>query len=391
MAVKIVRQPKKIAVLGAPTSAAAMSAGHEAAPIALRAAGLLDRLRAAGYEVTDLGDDPSYVYQPDDDSPRARNVSRVLASLEALKPRVEQAVKSGALPLILSGDCSVVLATVAGLRRYFRHVSLLYMDRDADLQTPASTQSGSVDGMVISHVIGRGAAELVRFWGEPPLVREPDVALFGVARIDSGEQEFLNRSPLRHYTADDIHRAGARETAQAAINRISGKGYEFVLHVDVDVIENFQATNHPDAGGLSFEEARTALEVATQQEHLAAIDISAYNPAKDPDGSAAKQMVDLLAALLEKRLAVLAPKTSEAPSVASAAASESGVEPAPLASAVEREMAPSGFLAGETWSSDSLEETRQSLEDGTQQAAYPDSADAPPRDTPEQADKSDSE
>jgi arginase len=188
VAVKIVRQPNKIALLGSPTSAAALSAGHEGAPGALRAAGLIDRLRSAGYEVSDLGDDPVQLYKPDDESPRARNLPAVLAALEALKPRVEQAVKSGALPLILGGDCSIALATVAGVRRYFRHVSMIYMNSDADLNTPATTPSGCVDGMVISHIIGRGAVELVRFWSEPPLVREPDVALFGVTRIEQAEE-----------------------------------------------------------------------------------------------------------------------------------------------------------------------------------------------------------
>ena len=112
MAVKIVRQSNKIALLGAPTSAAAMSAGSEGAPAALRAAGLIDRLRSVGYEVVDLGDDPPQVFKPDTESPRARNIPAVLKSIETLKPRVEQAVKSGALPVILSGDCSIALATV---------------------------------------------------------------------------------------------------------------------------------------------------------------------------------------------------------------------------------------------------------------------------------------
>ncbi len=208
MAVKIVRQPNKIALLGSPTSAAAMSLGHEGAPAALRAAGLVDRLQSIGYEITDLGDDPPQVFKPDNESPRARNISGVLASLESLKPRVEQAVKSAALPLILAGDCSTILATVAGLRRYFRHVGLIYMDRDADLHTPATTSSGCLDGMVISHIAGRGAAELVRFWGEPPLVREPDIALFGVDRIDPPEEEVLRTSPLRRYLADEVKRMG---------------------------------------------------------------------------------------------------------------------------------------------------------------------------------------
>ena len=251
MAVKIVRQPNKIALLGSPTSAAAMSLGHEGAPAALRSAGLTERLRAIGYEVNDLGDDPPQLFQPDEESPRARNVSRVIAALDALKPRVEQAVKSGALPVILSGDCSIALATIAGARRYFRHVSMIYMDRDADLNIPATSPSGCVDGMVVSHIVGRGAAELVRFWGEPPLVREPDLALFGVARLDPAEQEVLDRTPLRRYLAADVQRLGPAAAAQVAIERIHGNGNEFILHFDVDVIAGFQATNYPGEGGLT--------------------------------------------------------------------------------------------------------------------------------------------
>ena len=136
-----------------------------------------------------------------------------MPSLEALKPRVEQAVKLGALPVILGGDCSIALATVAGARRYFRTSACIYMDRDADLNTPATTPSGCLDGMVVSHLTGRGAAELVRFWGEPPLVREPDLALFGVDVWTPPKRKLLSRSPLRRYLAADVRRMGAAAAA----------------------------------------------------------------------------------------------------------------------------------------------------------------------------------
>src|SRR5277367_4533408 len=191
-----------------------MSAGSEGAPAALRVVGLIDRLRSVGYEVVDYGDDPPQVFKPDTESPRARNIPAVLKSIETLKPRVEQAVKSGALPVILSGDCSIALATVAGARRYFRHLSMIYMDRDADLNTPATTPSGCLDGMVVSHLTGRGAAELVRFWGEPQLVREPELALFGIDRLDSAEERLLSTSPLRRYLATDVQRMGPTAAAQ---------------------------------------------------------------------------------------------------------------------------------------------------------------------------------
>jgi arginase len=362
VAVKIVRQANKIGLLGAPTSAAALSGGHEGAPAALRQAGLIDRLSSIGYSVTDFGDDQPQVYKPDEESPRARNLPGVIAALEALKPRVEQAIKSCALPVILSGDCSVALATVAGARRYFRRVSMIYMDRDADLNTPATTPSGCVDGMVVSHLTGRGAAELVRFWGEPPLVREPDLALFGIDRLNPSEEETLRRSPLRSFTAEDIRRMGAAAAAKLALERIHANGSEFVLHFDVDVIADFPATNYPAAGGLTLEDVREALEVLAQQKNLAAVEVTAYNPSKDAEGAAAKTIIDLLAGALEKRLQALTAARSEAAAAqragrteaeAADGATQPASEPSPAAKA---EPLPEA-QPGESWSSDSLEET----------------------------------
>jgi len=366
VAVKIVRQPNKIALLGAPTSAAAMSAGHEGAPAALRSAGLVGRLLSVGYEVADLGDDPPQVYKPDNESPRARNLPRVIAALEALKPRVEQAVKSCALPVVLSGDCSIALATVAGARRYFRNVSMIYMDRDADLNTPATTPSGSVDGMVVSHLTGTGAAEMVRFWGEPPLVREPDLALFGVARLDPPEEQLLAKSPLRRFLASDVQKMGASAAAQAAVERIHANGYQFILHFDVDVIADFQATDYPGSGGLSLDEVREALEVFATQKHLAAIEVAAYNPTKDADGRGAQMIVDLLVSVLEKRLEVLKASTP-APAVQASQAAAKATRPAPESvdtpehashEELEASAAPpaSPVTPGEAWSSHSLED-----------------------------------
>ncbi len=169
MAVKITRQLKNIVLLGSATSAAALRPGLERTPAALRAAGIADRLKADGFHVIDHGDTATYVSQPDEEHPRARNTDAILKSLNDLRPRVEVAVKTGALPLILSGDCISVLAVIAGARRYYRNVSLIYVDRDADLNVPATSPSGCVDGMsdLASHrarragigaLLGRAAA-----------------------------------------------------------------------------------------------------------------------------------------------------------------------------------------------------------------------------------------
>ena len=304
MAVKIVRHPRKIALIGAPSSAAAFSPGTEKAPGVLRAAGLLQRLQSAGFEVTDYGDCAPRQFADDDEHRRARNLTEIVAGLNDLKTRAEIAVKSGALVLVLGGECVQVVGLLTGARRYYKHVNLLWMDRDADLNTPATTPSGRIDGMVVAHIIGKGAPELVRFWGEPPLVREPDVTLFGLARLDPPEQDFLARSPLRHVSAADIQARGAAAAATDALNHLHADAREFVLHLDLDVIaqEEFPAVVVPGSGGLSFEDVRGALKEILRHKNLVGLDVAQFNPDKDPSGDCARKLVDLLVESLSPRL-----------------------------------------------------------------------------------------
>jgi arginase len=346
LAVKITRQTKNIVLLGSATSAAALRAGHERAPAALRAAGIADRLKAAGFQVTDHGDTATYVFQSDDEHPRARNVSAILKSLNDLRPRVEVAVKSGALPVIFSGDCISVLAAIAGTRRYYRNVSLIYMDRDADLNVPATTPSGCVDGMVISQVIGRGAPELVRFWGEPPLVREPDVALFGFERLDAPEEQYLVASPLRRHPSLEVSTVGAAAAAQLALERVHAAKHEFILHFDVDAInsDEFPWTNFPGAGGLGLNEVRDALRVFVSQPNLAALVVAGYNPDLDADGVGARKLIDLLADVLSARLettsAAAAGAADPAPASPVSGAPSSEIAPAASESAASSDAEP---------------------------------------------------
>jgi arginase len=322
LAVKIVRQPKKIALIGACSSAAAFLSGTEKAPQALRAAGLVERIKNIGYEVTDLGDCPPRLFADDEEHRRARNLPAIVAGLNDLKVHAEVAIKSGALVLVLGGDCAQVIGLLTGARRYYKHLNLFWMDRDADLNTPASTPSGRIDGMVVASITGRGAPELVRFWGESPLVREPDVLLFGLDRVDPPEQEFLSKSPLRYVYAGDIQKKGAVASTRDALAHLHADSRDFILHVDIDIIaqEEFPAVNVPGSGGLSFEQVRLSLREVLSQQTLLGFDVAQYNPDRDPDGSGAQKLVGLLVDGLAARCEALTgpaepPTSSPAPDV----------------------------------------------------------------------------
>jgi arginase len=337
LAVKIARHSKKIALIGAPSSAAAFLAGSEKAPAALRAAGLVEKLQNAGYEVIDHGDCAPRLFADDDEHRRARNLPAIVAGLNDLKARAEVAIKSGALVLVLGGDCSQVIGLLTGARRYYKNVSLLWFDRDADLNTPASTPSGRIDGMVVANIIGKGAPELTRFWGDGALVREPDVLLFGLERLDLPEQDFLTRSPMRHTYLADIQLAGPEKAAKTALTQMHADTREFVVHLDTDVLDvaELPSVNVPGTGGLRVSDARTILQEIAKHKNLLALDIAQYNPDKDPDGSGAKKLVNLLVEVLTARLAASeAPEVPEAPEVTEAApvaAEKPAVHAAPAA------------------------------------------------------------
>ena len=324
MAVKIVRQPNKIALIGAPSSAAGFAPGTEKAPAVLRAAGLVEKLQSIGYEVTDFGDCAPRLFADDDEHKRARNIPEIVAGLNDLKPRAELAAKTGGLILVLGGDCVQSVAILTGARRYYKHISLLWFDRHADLNTPASTPSGRLDGMALAAIQGRGSAELVRFWGEPPLIREPDTLLYGLQQVDPPEQEFLSRSPVRYMYAVDIQQKGARSAAQNALAQLHTDAREFMLHLDLDVIaeEEFSATNVPGSGGLSFTDVQESLTEFAKQKNLLGLDVAQYNPEKDPDRNAAKKLVELLTEALAARFAALVPPAT--PSGAAAGSNYAG-------------------------------------------------------------------
>lgn len=345
MAVKITRQASKIALLGAPVSAGAHAPGPERAPLALRQAGLVERLMAAGFEVTDMGDIPQHAFAVDDESPRARNIRSVVAANLALKPHVELAVKSGALPVILGGDCTIALGVIASVKRYFPHVGLLYCDGHADLNTPATSPSGFLEGMVVAHIAGKGSPELVRITTDPPLVREPDITLFGTARLDPGEEKFLAQSPMRKYAADEIAAAEPGVLARRALERLQGGSKQIILHFNVDMIasSDFPASSFGAPGGLSLEHTRAALAVFCAATNLAAVIVTEYIPEKDPGGSAARQLMELLAVALAARLPAATQVPAQAPAEAAPALEPAAAEaPTNAASQAAAPVEPAG-------------------------------------------------
>lgn len=311
---KLIRQPDQLVLAGAPTSAAAAAAGVEHGPEALRGQGILDRLRSIGYQVSDIGDLPQQVFQPDPENPRARNLKAVLAMLETLRSRVEQAARTHSFPLILGGDASTLVALVAGLRRQAASLGLVHISRYADLHTPTDTEDGLIGPMTVSHLVGQGAAEMVRLWKSPPLVREPDLVAFGLNETDAIDQERLHDVAIRDFTIARIRSIGARSAAELALDQLRGDSRDFVLHLSWNVFspEEVPGCARGAAGGLSTGEVAEALNFFAAHEKFAGLLVSGYDPALDPEGRGAGVVVELLVTAMAKRHTALIHPPEEA-------------------------------------------------------------------------------
>ena len=153
----------KLAVFGVPSAAGARGSGVSRAPFALREAGLIERLRDGGWRVVHLSDLSLFPFREDAKNPRARNPDGVACAVRAAGDEMARALAEG-LTLVLGGDCTLVAGTLAGARAALeRPVGLVYLDANADLNTPETTPSGYLSGQALALALDeiKGVLELV--------------------------------------------------------------------------------------------------------------------------------------------------------------------------------------------------------------------------------------
>ena len=289
-------------MIGVPTSAGAHHAGQELAPDALRAAGLADRLVAAGLSVSDAGNLPGAVFAADRGAAGARNLAAVAKVAAEVADAVADVVASGLLPLLLGGDCTITIGAVAGFRRRHRDGGLIYVDGDADLGVPGDGGSGILDSMGVSHLLGRGATELTDLGGQAPLLEPARLAILGSdpRETSDADREFLAEQGVSFQEAPAFitDPAGAAERALAAVTQGSG---QFLVHFDVDIVDSgdLPLGNFPHYGsGVLLDHVVAGLRVLRAHPSFAGLVLTEVNPTHDPGGSELDRLADALATAL---------------------------------------------------------------------------------------------
>ena len=278
-------------MIGVPTSAGAFAPGQEQAPAALRAAGLIELLRDAGVEAHDHGDSEIWRWRPDRENRRAQNSRRVAEIVRDTAERVGDAVGAGEATLVLGGDCTVGIGTVAGHVASGESVALVYFDTHADLNVPESVREGTLDWMGMAHMLGEDGAvrDLVEVGAGVPLLRPEQVLLFawGPEQATPHELGAIERLPIEVIPVDEV-RTDPSVAAARALESPGVQADRLLVHFDVDVVDFTDTPLSENVGrneGLAYDDAAKALDVLLRSPRLAGITITELNPAHVEDGA----------------------------------------------------------------------------------------------------------
>lgn len=297
-------QAKTVKLLGIQAGSGGRVKGAETGPHWLRRHGLVERLRGSGHAVEDLGDIPG-VYETRYAVGRGRAVNYLPNILQV--NRHTHACVLGTLRrepecflLVIGGDHSLAIGTLAGLSDACERLGLLWIDAHADFNTPRSSPSGNIHGMCLAVACGHGLPELRSIARRDPMVREEDVYLFGCRDVDPGEQEALARSRVRLHSTETWRAEGIAAAPLAACRELAARCDHIHLSFDVDVLDAalVPGTGTPVAAGLSHEEALEALGALRAAGCIRSAEFVEFNPKLDPSGATGERVIQLILALL---------------------------------------------------------------------------------------------
>jgi arginase len=303
--------PRKrhLEIIGVPVDLGAGRRGVDMGCSAIRIADLEERLEALGHKVIDFGDiDVEIAETQKVGSGKLRYKQPVLAACDALRKEVERSLSEGRMPIVIGGDHSIAIGSIAGSSNHFARqdepIGLIWFDAHGDANTPDTTPSGNIHGMSLAVSLGIGDHDLVHLGGRAPKVDRRHAALIGVRDLDPGERENLKKCGVTVYTMRDVDERGMRDVVDEAV-RIASDGTAGVhLSFDLDVVdpEDAPGTGTPVWGGITYREAHLAMEIIADRTNLIAVDLVEVNPVLDNGNLTAILAAELAQSALGKRI-----------------------------------------------------------------------------------------
>lgn len=300
-----------IRIVGIPMDLGQERRGVDMGPSAVRYAGLMERLQTLGYTVQDAGN----ILVPDRDQAQVqahewietscggmRHLPEVVAACRRIYEVAKECAATPEIPIFLGGDHSMAIGTVGGSASS-GPLGLIWIDAHGDFNTPETSPSGSIHGMPVAALTGRGCEDLVNLGHEGPKMQPENIVMIGVRDLDPGERAALLSSGIHVYTMREIDELGMGTVARQTLDHLRALP-RLHISLDMDSIDPgvTPGVGTPVPGGMSFREAHLLMEILAESGKVDAVDVVEINPILDHGNATAEMAVALVASLLGQRI-----------------------------------------------------------------------------------------
>ena len=294
---------KTISIIGVPMDLGQGRRGVDMGASAIRYAGLQERIEQLGYTVKDQGNihvPTAETHTISNQNHKLKYLPEVVRVSEDLAAKVAEVVKQDEFPIILGGDHSIAIGSLAGVTQQYKNLGVIWFDAHGDFNTEETTPSGNIHGMPLAVSVGIGHQELVNVAGFNPKVKPENIVIVGARSIDSDERRLLKENNVTVYTMHEIDKLGIGKVMEEAI-RIAGTGTDGIhLSLDLDSIDPDMCpgVGTPVLGGVTYREGHLAMEMLFQSGRVVSCDLVEVNPILDEGNRTARTAVALACSLL---------------------------------------------------------------------------------------------
>jgi len=278
--------------------------GVDMGPSAIRYAGVVERLQELGHSVDDVGD-IAIGRRETSQNTKLRNLEEVVAANTILANRVHDIIGEGNFPIVLGGDHSIAIGTLAGLADRYENLGVIWYDAHADLNTAETSPTGNIHGMPLAVSIGLGHEELVNIRDFAPKIKPENVVIIGARSVDPGERELIKEKGIKVFSMHEIDKLGMSEVMTQAIQYFVDRKVDGVhLSLDLDGLDPLYTpgVGTPVAGGISYRESHLAMEMLYASNMITSAEFVEVNPILDEKNKTADVAVGLMGSLLGESL-----------------------------------------------------------------------------------------
>lgn len=296
---------KQITVIGVPMDLGADRRGVDMGPSAIRYANLKNKLEQIGYDVEDIGN--LHVQTPESYHPgetKLKYLREVASVNNELAHTVADVIRQGRFPLVLGGDHSIAIGTIAGVTRHQKKTGVIWFDAHGDLNTADTSPSGNIHGMPLAASIGLGHADLTNCGSPGRKISPENIVIIGARSLDTGEKQLIREQGITVFTMHEIDRLGMAKVMDEALKVVTNGTDGVHLSLDLDGIDPNDApgVGTPVAGGVTYRESHLALEIIASADILTSAEFVEVNPILDVENKTAKVAVALMGSVFGERV-----------------------------------------------------------------------------------------